>query len=68
MIKKTTYFIADKNIDKMDSKSYLDLNLAINRLKKLNNPEYEIHQYVKEYKNKDYKLKFESELELIKNL
>lgn len=68
MIKKITYFIADKNIDKMDSKSYLDLNLAINRLKELNNPEYEIHQYVKEYKNKEFKNKFEKELELIKNL
>lgn len=68
MIKKVTYFIADKNIDNMDSKSFLDLNLAINRLKELNNPELEIHQYIKEYKNKEFKNKFESELEIIKQL
>lgn len=66
MIKKLTYFIADKNIDKMDSKSFLDLNLALNRLKELNNPEMEIHQYIKEYKNKEFQAKFNAELEIIK--
>lgn len=68
MIKKITYFIADANINNMDSKSFLDLNLALNRLKELNNPEMEIHQYLKEYKNKEFKAKFNQELEIIKNL
>lgn len=68
MIKKITYFIADANINNMDSKSFLDLNLALNRLKELNNPLLEIHQYIKEYKNKEFKAKFNAELEIIKNL
>lgn len=68
MIKKITYYVADSNQNFMDSKTFLDLNLALNRKKELNKDNLEIFQYIKEYKNKDYKNKFEKELEIIKNL
>lgn len=68
MIKKLTYYVADSQQNFMDSKSFLDLNLAIKRKQELNNPDLEIFQYIKEYKNKEFKNKFESELEIIKNL
>lgn len=68
MIKKITYYLANANQSIMDNESFLDIGLALNRKKELNNPELEIFQYLKEYKNKDFKNKFEKELELIKNL
>lgn len=68
MIKKLTYYVADSNQKFMDSKSFLDLNLAIKRKKELNKPELEIFQYIKEYKNKEFQAKFNAELELIKQL
>lgn len=68
MIKKLTYYVADATQTFMDNNSYLDLNLAIQRKKELNKDNLEIFQYLKEYKNKEYKNKFESELEIIKNL
>lgn len=68
MIKKITYYVADATQTFMDNNSYLDLNLAINRKKELNKPGLEIFQYIKEYKNKEFKNKFEKELEIIKNL
>lgn len=68
MIKKITYYVADSAQNFMDSKSFLDLNLAIKRKQELNKPDLEIFQYIKEYKNKDFKNKFEKELEIIKQL
>lgn len=68
MIKKITYYVADSKQNFMDSKSFLDLNLAIKRKQELNKDDLEIFQYLKEYKNKEFKNKFESELEIIKNL
>lgn len=68
MIKKITYYLANANQTIMDNNTYLDIGLALNRKKELNNPEMELFQYVKDYKNKEFKNKFEKELELIKNL
>lgn len=68
MIKKITYYLANANQTIMDNNTYLDIGLALNRKKELNNPDMELFQYVKEYKNKEFKNKFEKELELIKNL
>lgn len=68
MIKKVTYYVADSNQKFMDSKSFLDLNLAIQRKKELNKDDLEIFQYVKDYKNKEFKAKFNAELEIIKGL
>lgn len=68
MIKKNTYYLANANQTQMDNLTFLDIGLALKRKKELNNPDMELFQYVKEYKNKDFKNKFEKELELIKNL